>query len=258
MAVTAVVLAGGGIDEVARTQPGAPNKAFVRIAGLALVERTLEALSASSSVGHIIAVAPPVSHSDPALRLAGERRPDGERIRTSLRNGLEGLDPNALTLVATSDLPVLDAASVDDFIVRSQRADADIAYGCIERRVHLAAYPSVPHTWARMRDGTYCGGGLIAIKPRVLPALEEFIEALGAARKNPLRLAGLFGWDVLARFALRRLSIASAERRASQILGAPVRAIVSPYAQTGVNVDRVSDIAIAEELLRAGRAPASK
>jgi hypothetical protein len=115
--------------------------------------------------------------------------------------------------------------------------------------VHMAAFPQVPHTWARLRDGTFCGGGLAAIKPRALPLLERFIERLGAARKHPFKLASLFGWDMLARFAVGRLSIAQAEARGSKILGAPVRALVSPYPETGVNVDRVSDVALAERLL---------
>jgi len=114
----------------------------------------------------------------------------------------------------------------------------------------------VPHTWARLQDGTFCGAGFVAIKPRVLPALEGFIERLGAARKNPLRLASLFGWDVLARFALGRLTIASAERRASQLLGARTCALVSPYPETGVNVDRISDVALAEQLVLASHLPA--
>ncbi len=250
MAVTAVVLAGGSPDDVAHTQPGAPNKAFVRIAGKALVTRTIEALRASRSIGTIVVVAPASAHGDPSIANADIRRDDGIKIRDSLRNGLAGLPPDDIVLVSASDLPILDAASIDDFVAHALELDADVGYGCIERRVHLAHYPSVPHTWAHLREGTYCGGGFIAVKPRVMPKLERFIESLGAARKNPLRLARLFGWDVLARFALRRLSIPAAERRASQILGAPVRAGISPYPQTGVNVDRVTDIALAEELIR--------
>lgn len=254
MAITAIVLAGGPPDDVARTQPGAPNKAFVRIAGKTLVERTIDALRSSAQIGRIIVVAPVSAHADPAIAGADERRADGVKIRDSLRNGLANLPPDDIVLVSASDLPILDAESIDDFVTHALALDPDIGYGCIERRVHLAQFPQVPHTWAPLREGTFCGGGFIAIKPRVMPQLERFIEALGAARKNPLRLAGLFGWDVLARFAFRRLSIAAAERRATQILGAKVCAIVSPYAQTGVNVDRVSDIALAESLL--GRPPA--
>ncbi len=246
---TAVVLAGGPPDDVAALEPGAVNKAFVHIGGVTLVERTLRALRASTEIERIIVVAPASAHNDPALALADERRNDGAKIRVSLRNGLHDLPPDDIVLVTTSDLPMLIPVAVNDFIDYACDLDPDLGYGCVERTVHEARFPNVPHTWARLREGTFCGAGLVAIKPRVLPALEQFIERLGAARKNPLRLASLFGWDVLARFTFGHLSIASAERRASQLLGAQVRALVSPYPETGVNVDRVSDVALAESLV---------
>lgn len=251
--LNAVVLAGGPADDVARCQPGAPNKAFVAIDGVTLVERVLSPLRAAPSIGRIVAVAPQQASGNPALARADELRPDGRRITESLRSGLAGFDPDAAVLIVASDLPVLTVAAVEDFAARVRVADADVAYGCVEKSVHLAKFPSVPHTWARLRDGTYCGGGIVSIKPRALPLLERFIERLGAARKHPIRLASLFGWDVLLRFAVRRLSVGQAEARATKILGAPVRAIVSPFPETGVNVDRVSDIALAEELVRAAR-----
>lgn len=246
---TAIVLAGGRPDDVARLQPGAPNKAFVKISGMTLAERTIRALRASGRIGRIIVVAPRAAHEDPSLALADEVRDDGVKIGQSLRSGLSGLAAGELALVSASDLPVLRAPCVDDFVDRARSIDPDIGYGCVARRVHEASFPEVPHTWARLREGTYCGGGLIAIKPRALEPLEAFIERLGAARKNPLRLASLFGWDMLLRFAVGRLSIESAERRATELLGVGVRAIVSPFAETAVNVDRVSDVALAERLL---------
>ncbi len=247
--ICAVVLAGGPHDALAARTPGAPNKAFVEIAGVTLVERTLRALRASPSVGRIIAVAPPQMHGSSALAAADECRADGVRIRDSLRSGLTGLPPDEDVLVSTSDLPVLTVESVEDFISRAFHADADLTYGCLEKRVHEAKYPQVPHTWAPLRGGTYCGTGFVTIRPRVFPSLERFIEELGRARKNPLQLARLFGAGVLLRFALRRLSIEQAEERASRAIRAPVRAVISPFAEIGVNVDRVSDIGLAEALL---------
>lgn len=247
--IAAIVLAGGPHDDIAARTPGAPNKAFVEIAGVTLVERTLRALRSTPSIGRIIAVAPPATHGRRALAAADERRPDGERIRDSLRSGLRGLPPDADVLVSTSDLPVLTTASIEDFIARALATNADLTYGCLEKRTHMAKYPQVPHTWAPLRDGTFCGTGFITMRPRVFPSLERFIEQLGRARKNPLHLARLFGAGVLLRFAFRRLSIAQAEARASAVIGAPVRAVISPYAEIGVNVDRVSDVALAEELL---------
>jgi GTP:adenosylcobinamide-phosphate guanylyltransferase len=243
--IDAVVLAGGPPDAVAALQPGTPNKAFVQIAGVSLVERVLSALHASASIERTIVVAPAATLDRADLALAGERRPDGRRITDSLRQGLAGLDPDRAVLIVTSDLPVLRPAAVDDFVARVRQVDADVAYGCVEKNAHLARYPKIPHTWARLRDGTFCGTGLMAIKPRALQPLEAFLERLGAARKSPLRLASLFGWDMLLAYALGRLSIASAEARGARLLGAPVRAVVSPYPEIAVNVDRPGDVQLA-------------
>ncbi|HXM08223.1 MAG TPA: NTP transferase domain-containing protein [Candidatus Acidoferrum sp.] len=245
----AVVLAGGPFDDVARLQ-NVPNKAFVEIEGVTLVGRVLLSLSQASRIASVCVVAPETMYDSDALALATERRPDGPRITDSLRNGLAGLPGDDSVLIVTSDLPVLSPEAVDDFVERVRSSDPDAGYGCVDRRTHEARFPQVPHTWARLRDGTFCGAGLASLKPRALPALEQFIERLGAARKRPLQLASIFGYDVLVRFAFGRLTIARAEERASRILGAKVRAIVSPFADAGVNVDRVGDVALARDLLR--------
>ena len=88
------------------------------------------------------------------------------------------------------------------------------------------------------------------IKPRVLGTLRTVLDDLGAARKSPLRLASLFGWDIVPRFALGFLSIAAVEARASTILRAPVGAIRSSYADIAVNVDRPADLVTANGLVR--------
>lgn len=252
--IDAVVLAGGPHDSVAALQAGAPNKAFVDVCGTTLVGRVLAALRESGAIGRSVVVAPPSMHGHPDLALADELRPDGVRITESLRNGLKNFAPHEDALVIASDMPVLTAAAVNDFITRVRALDADIAYGCVEKRIHMRRFPEVPHTWAKMCDGTFCGGGIVGIKPRVLPQLERFIERLGAARKRPFRLASLFGWDMLARYALGRLAIAQAEARAEKILGAPVRALISPFPETAVNVDRVSDVELARRLVSSASA----
>lgn len=257
VSVTTIVLAGGPPDEVAALQPGTPNKAFVNVAGKPLVQRTLEALRASPSVGRIIVVAPADAHGSPALRLADETRQDGTRIRDSLTNGLRDLPPGGDVLISASDLPVLSIDCIETFLRDAIAADADLTYAILEKRIHMARFPDVPHTWAHMKDGTFCGGGFITLRPRVWPRLAEVIEQLGAARKNPLRLASLFGKRTLLKFALRQLPIAQAEARAGQIIGAKVRAIPSNYPEMAVNVDRPTDIPLAEHLIRQRASPLS-
>ncbi len=248
--LAAVVLAGGPQDEVSALAPGAPNKAFVPVAGITLVERTIRALRSSPTIGRIVAVAPNVPIARAALAGADEIRDDGPTMMESLRSGLAGLAPDVLVLVCASDLPILTRAAIEDFVARAESNGADLTYACVERDVHLARYPAVPHTWAKLRDGIYCGGGCVALRPRVLPGLAGLLGRLGRARKNPLRLAAIFGPAVLARYALGRLTIADAERRGSELLGAPVRAAVCAHPEIAVNVDRATDVELAERALR--------
>ena len=272
----AVVLAGGPPDAVSALAPDVPNKAFVPIAGVPLVQRTIAALRSSPHVGRIIIVAP----RNPAARRAltataaaaaddaddadggdngngigngkgsgNEIRDAGDTMTESLQSGLRDLPPDELVLVFASDLPVLSRAALEDFIARVRAHDADLVYACVERATHTARFPDVPHTWARLADGTYCGGGGIALRPRVLPRLARLLGRLGRARKNPLRLAAIFGPAVLVRYALGRLTVAAAERRASVLLGAPVRAAICAYPEIAINVDRPSDVPLAESLI---------
>ncbi len=248
-ALTAVVLAGGAPDRVSALAPGAPNKAFVPIAGITLLERTIAALRESTRIGAIVAVAPDAPATHAAIARADRVRPDGATMTESLRSGLRGLPPDELVLVCASDLPILSCEAVDAFVASAETGDADLTYACVERGAHLARYPDVPHTWARLRDGTFCGGGCVALRPRVLPDLERLLDRLGRARKNPLRLAAIFGPRVLASYAFGRLTVSAAERRGGELLGAPVRAAVS-QPEIAVNVDRASDVPLAERLVR--------
>jgi len=248
--MNAVVLAGGPPDAVAALEPGAANKAFVPIDGITLVERTLRALRDVPRIKRIVVVAPLSAHDHPALALADERRPDGARMIESLTSGLAGFDPDVPILVAASDLPMLTRVALDEVIDDVIKRDLDIGYSCLERRYHDAEYAQVPHTWARLREGQFCGGGITAIKPRALPRLAQLLDALGAARKAPLRLASIFGWDIVPSFLFGRLSITAAEARATRLLGAPAGAIQCTHPEIAVNVDRVSDVKLTERLLR--------
>ncbi len=245
----AVVLAGGPPDEASAHVPEAANKAFVPIAGRTLVERTIAALRSSPHVGRIVVVAPVETHGNRALAGADESRISGATMGASLRAGLEGFPAHERVLVAASDLPILTRAAIDEFVALARASDADLTYACVERRLHLARFPQVPHTWAHLRDGSYCGGGLVAIRPDALDRLDVFLGRLGAARKNPLRLAAIFGFPTLVRYALRRLSVADAERRGSELVGICVAAARCTHPEIAVNVDRASDVALAEDLV---------
>ena len=221
------------------------NKAFVPVGGVPMVTRVLKALRTVPEIEQITVVAPTVALDDSALTLADVRRSSGDKIIESVQRGLSESDPDAMMLLATSDAPLLSTESLREFAKTLASIDADLVYAITERKAHEKRYPGVPHTWARMRGGVYCGGAVFGMRPRVVSALTKFLDELAAARKSPLRLARAFGWDVVLRFVLGMLPISAAETRASALLGYRVRAIVAEP-DLAFNVDRKSDLALAE------------
>lgn len=213
-----------------------------------MVTRVLQTLRTVPEIEQITVVAPIGALEDSGLALADVRRSSGDKIIESVQRGLSETDPDAMMLLATSDAPLLSTDSLREFATTLASIDADLVYSIAERKAHEQRYPGVPHTWARMRGGVYCGGAVFGMRPRVLSALTRFLDELAAARKSPLRLARAFGWDVVLRFALGMLPISAAEARASALLGYRVRAVVSAP-DLAFNVDRKSDLALAERYL---------
>jgi GTP:adenosylcobinamide-phosphate guanylyltransferase len=221
----------------------------VHVGDTTLVERTLRAVRDVPRIKRIIVVTPEAALADRALGVADEARVDGPRMIESLHSGLAGFAPDEPLLITASDLPILTRAALDEVIDDALARDLDLGYSCLERRYHNVRFPTIPHTWARMREGQFCGGGAVVLKPRVMGRLETLLDQLGSARKSPLRLAAIFGWGTLARFALGRLSIADAEQRASRLIDARAGAIRCTHPEIAINVDRPADVARAIEVL---------
>ena len=79
--------------------------------------------------------------------------------------------------------------------------------------------------------------------------MKERAEVLLAHRKSPLTLARDVGIGLLIRLIAGRLSLAQAESRVGGILGIQGRAIIFPYAEAGVDVDKPEDLQLAEREL---------
>lgn len=72
-----------------------------------------------------------------------------------------------------------------------------------------------------------------------------------AMRKNPLKLSRLLGFKFILKLLFNRLSMAEIEERVRLILGFRGVAVVSPYPEVGIDVDKPQDLALVEETFRA-------
>jgi hypothetical protein len=97
-----------------------------------------------------------------------------------------------------------------------------------------------------------CGGDLNAIRLSVASDENPLWDRLIEARKSPLRQAALVGYDTLFMLLLGRLSLDEAAAAVSRRLGIRARAILCPYAELGMDVDKPFQLEIVRKDL-AGR-----
>jgi GTP:adenosylcobinamide-phosphate guanylyltransferase len=249
---TALLLAGSrpAGDPLARAM-GARHKALIPVAGEPMVLRPLRALLESPGVGEIIVLTQEPDDLRPVL-------PDDVRlsIRASRGTIAETLEELILKreiafplLVTTADHALLDRQMIGEFIEKA--AGADLAVGVVERQALLERLPQTKRTWLAFRGGAYSGANLFALGSiKSLAAIEQW-RSVEQDRKKGWRVLAALG-PVLLLGALLRLrtldqSIASVGRR----LGMSARAVMLGNPLAGVDVDKIEDHALVEEILQA-------
>jgi GTP:adenosylcobinamide-phosphate guanylyltransferase len=252
--MTAVALAGGRLERDFRDAGyDVANKAYLSIGGVLMLERVLSALRGASFVGQIRCVTQ-ADAFDAAFGARGASLCDtvvspGDGLIESMLAGLAGLPDDRLVLVVATDIPLVRPADVDAFAVRAMSVPCDAAYGFVRREAHEARFPGVRHTWVRLREGTFCGGGISAIRAGAAASLADALRRIVAARKSPLRLAAIFSPALLLRYVFGMLSIADAERRADIITSCRCRGIPCDEPELAVNVDCLADLREVERIL---------
>lgn len=244
--LAAVVLAGGPSDGLAN-RTGVDTKAHVRFGDRPLVAWVLGALAESTSVDAVVLVVPDSSAAPlPVDSLQGAVRvPSGDRMVDSLALGLGAastFEPKRIMLVS-ADLPWLTGAGVDAFIAEAPAAD--LVYPVVTRQVMEESFPGQKRTYAHLHEGAFTGGNLMLLRPGIVPNLLPLADRVYRARKNPLALASLIGWDLILPLLARTLSIEAAEQRISALLGGSARAHVSRDSALAADIDRPEHLSYA-------------
>lgn len=167
----------------------------------------------------------------------------GRSFMESLRNGLDAVSTGTFLLV-TADLPCLTTAALEDFVERSD-VHAALNYPVIPIGLCEKAFPGMKRTTLKLKDGTYTGGNVALMSTELMQRAMPVLERAYAARKSPGKLAAIVGIGTLARVVLAKvfpktLSLQSLERTVGRFLGVPVRAIETPFAEIGADIDNLS------------------
>lgn len=245
----AVILAGGSHEGDIEKKFGILNRALLVIRGKFMIEYVIEALRNVSSIKRIVVVGPVSVLQARIGTLVDAVVEAGNDPFESTLKGLEALSTDEKVLVATSDLPLLRAEAVRDFLTRCTEVVADFYYPIVRKEVYQEKIGGGKRTFVRLREGCFTGGNLLLLDPRVVEAKRDWIARVIAFRKNPLAIARLLGLRIIVKLLLHRLTIRDVEERVERILGMRGRAIITPYAEIGFDVDTVEHVSLAEKLL---------
>lgn len=248
--VSAVVLAGGSLEERLAQVVAVKHKAWIPLGGRLMVERVLDALDGCPRIQERVLVANEADVPAEVRRRVDSIAPPGHGLLDSVENGAKALQqkPDAF-LAIPCDMPFLEPASIDDFIERCEARGGDIWYSFVRRETSERRYPGLRHTWVTMKEGTFCGGGLVMFTPPMIQRARDLLASLASARKKPWQLASLLGPKIIFKLILKRLSVPEAEERLSLLMRGQAVGIESPCPDVGFNVDEPEELHTARLLV---------
>lgn len=252
--LTALLLAGRrpGTDALAASR-GETLKALIPVAGRPMVTRVAETLLATDEIGAIRVMTQDVEPL--AAVLPASPRIDflrsGDGIAHSIMAALESGEAPFPLFVTTADHALLRPETIAEFLRGAQ--GADVAVGVVERAVVEARFPQTQRTWLRFRKGDWTGANLFWLAgPAALPVIQSW-ASIEQDRKKGWKLIAKFGLGLLLRAATRTITLQDAVAQAGRKLGADVRMVSLSDPLVAVDVDKPSDLDLAEAVLE-GRA----
>src|SRR4051812_46812869 len=218
-----------------------------------MLARVARALLAAPSVRRVVvlAQAPDALLAQAPAWLSEEERIEtavsGDGIANSVAAVAETQAAPYPLLLVTADHALLTPDMIETFIAGT--SGADVAFAMVERRIVEAAWPETKRTWIKARGGQYSGANLFALaSPKAERAL-AFWAGVERDRKKVLRLLAFLGPLILIRALTRTITLDGAVARLGRRLGLVARAVVLPYAEAAIDVDKPEDLELVERIL---------
>lgn len=253
---TAIVLAGRRPGENGFAQAhGVAAKALIRAGGEPMLGRVARTLLESPSVGRVVVLA-----QDAPSLLAGELAWMAAEPRISTAESGEGISASVgrlagteaapyPVLVTTADHPLLRPEMIETFLAAA--GGADVAFAMVERKTVERAHPDTKRTWIKAANGHFSGANLFALMTEAASRGTDFWARAEKDRKRTLKLLSFLGLGIFLRAVTRTISLEDAAERVGRKAGFRLKAVLLPFAEAAIDVDKQSDLELAERILAA-------
>ncbi|HYI40836.1 MAG TPA: NTP transferase domain-containing protein [Allosphingosinicella sp.] len=253
---TAIVLAGRrpGENDFAAAH-GVAAKALIRAGGEPMLGRVARVLLDSPSIGRIVILA-----QEAEALLAGELEWMASEPRIATAQSGDGISASVgrlagtsaapyPVLVTTADHALLQPEMVEYFIAGA--SGVDVAFAMVERKTVEKAHPDTKRTWLKTANGHFSGANLFALLTPESALGTSFWARAEKDRKRTLKLLTFLGLGTFLRAVTRTISLEAAAERAGRKAGFRLRAVPLPFAEAAIDVDKPSDLDLAERILAA-------
>ena len=146
-------------------------------------------------------------------------------------------------LLLTGDIPLLTGAMLDWFVNACQPLTQDVYWGIVEKQTMEATFPNSKRSYLRLVEGQFCSGDLFLGKISVPLKRQVLIQQMLANRKSVIQQLRLLGISMIVKFLLHRLRLPDLLGRVHQILNLTGGAIILPFAEVGMDVDKPHQLA---------------
>jgi hypothetical protein len=133
---------------------------------------------------------------------------------------------------------------IDWMVSENSKTDLDLYYTVIPRDVMEERFPESNRSYTRLKDVELCGGDLNMIRASTVYANVDLWDQLVAARKSVVKQAALLGYGNLLLLLSRQLTLAGAVERVTKKMDITGQAVISPYAELGMDVDKPHQLEI--------------
>jgi GTP:adenosylcobinamide-phosphate guanylyltransferase len=256
--VNAAILGGGNVDTRLEGVVTAPTKALFAVAGKPCLQYVIEALRATPQVERVALVGSSALAELPAAKQTDAQIWDGpSSITDKLLAAVEALGEERKLLVVNADAPLLTAENLGDVIDHCTE-DLGLLYPVVEKAEVFRHFPERHWYPVKLRALEIVCTNVFILDPRVVKDRVDLLRAVEAVRWNPWGLARILGLGFALRLKLGWLSLEQAERRLSQLVGAPCRAMVSGYPEIAMDLDDPGDERLIERWLQTRQGGASE
>ena len=249
---TAIILAAGrGPSDPMAKAYGVSHKCALPVVGVPMLKRVVDALQGSRSIASISVSIETADVARSALGKASNIAIVASENSAPL-SAIIAINNNPAfpILITTADHVLLTPEMIDYFCEQADLNDADFSAGLARAEVILGAYPQSIRTFFKFGKDRVSGCNLFAIRNEKGLRLLEKWKYLESVRKKPWRLVAAFGPLALVRFLLGALSLDSAFRIVSKRLDLQTKPVLLPFAEAAIDVDKPSDLELAETILK--------